>query len=363
MYYIIAMHILYYITSHGYGHAVRSAAVCDALGALSPDIRISIKSGVPAKFFDEELTVPHSVIKGSFDIGCLQSDGVTVLMEETLRAYSGISANNKLSLDDEARWCESNGVDCIVSDITPFAFDVADRAGIPSAAVSNFTWHDIYAPYVKRFPEYIPVLSTMAEQYAKASKALALYPSSPMPIFKNKIPTPILGRKGNDRRSDIYHTFGIDSSKRLGLIYTGNFGLDSVRWDRLEGFGGWEFIGVYPLPGSPKNFHTVTKDQFRYQDLSASADAIVGKMGYGVFSESLLNGVPLIYLPRDDFSEFQTLDAEAKRLGSGVCIDAETFAEAGWEDALENAASSIKIEPADGRGAGICASEIIKIIP
>jgi L-arabinokinase len=328
---------------------------------LSDDIRITVKSDVPARFFEEELTVPHSVIEGSFDVGCLQRDGITVLIEETLKTYSGISANNALLLDDEARWCADNKVGCIVSDITSFAFDVADKANVPSIAISNFTWYDIYLPYIDRFPQYAPVLPAMADQYGKATLALALYPSSPMLAFKNKMQIPIVGKKGQNRRAEIFDRFGINHGKRLGLIYTGNFGLDSVNWRRLENFRGWEFVGVYPLPGDPKNFHTVTKDQFRYGELSASADAIIGKMGYGVFSESLLNGVPLIYLPREDFSEFPILDAEAKRLGSGVCIDAKKFAALEWLDILEDAVAMNGIKPADGGGAAICASEIIKL--
>jgi len=355
------MHILYYITSHGYGHAVRSAMICNCLGELSPDIRLTVCSDVPKRFFEEELTLPFDIRSGGFDVGCLQSDGVTVLAEETLRAYSGIAGNNKLRLDDEARWCRDNGVDCIAGDITPFAFDAAERAGAPSAAISNFTWHDIYSPYVERFPRYAPMLSDMAEQYAKASAALALYPALPMPVFNNKKSIPVVGRRGRNRKDEIFRMFGIDNAKRLGLIYTGNFGLDRADWGRLENFRGWEFVGAYPLSGNPRNFHLVTKEQFRCQDLSASADAVIGKMGYGVFSESLLNGVPLIYLPREDFAEFPVLDAEARRLGIGGCIGAETFCGMGWADALEGIAVNNNMEPVNSDGARICAEEIINI--
>jgi hypothetical protein len=351
-------HILYYITSHGYGHAVRSAAVCNC---LPNGVRLTVCSDVPKRFFDEELRLPHDVRPGGFDLGCLQKDGVTVLMEETLLAYRDIAANNRLSLDDEARWCADNGVDCVVSDITPFAFDVAERVGVPSVAVSNFTWYDIYSPYVDRYPQYAPVLSEMANQYRKASIALALYPSSHMAVFNVSAPIPILGKRGNNRRDDINAAFGIDGDKRLGLIYVGNFGLDGVSWCKLEEIDGWEFVGVYPLPGNPRNYRTVTKEQFRYCELSASVDVIIAKMGYGVFSESLLNGVPLVYLPREDFAEFPVLDAEARRLGSGVCVDTEAFAAVGWGSLLDDIVCGSRMKPVTGNGAAVCATEIVKI--
>ncbi len=370
------MHILYYITSHGYGHAVRSAAVCNALfetvGVCTIDIstnvntdtngfQLTIRTDVPQSFFKEELQFPHNWRVGGFDVGCLQSDGVSVLIEETLAAYRDISVNNKLRVDDEARRCRDNKVDCVVGDITPFAFDVADRAGIPSVAISNFTWHDIYSQYVERFPEYSAMLAEMADQYRKASIALTLYPSSPMPVFDRKKPMPILGRRGVNRRDEICRYFGIDRAKRLGVIYVGNFGLGGIDWGRLERFIGWEFVGVYPLPGGPKNYHVVLKEQFRYQDLPASADAVIAKMGYGVFSESISNGIPLVYLPRDDFAEFPVLDAEAKRLGSGVCINTEEFCALGWLKLLDGIVDNNRMVPDDGGGARMCAEEIIKI--
>jgi L-arabinokinase len=356
------MHVLYYITSHGYGHAVRSAAVCNALAALYPGIRISIRSNIAAGFFEEELSVAHEARMGVFDVGCLQSDGVTVLIGETLRVYSEIAARNKLQLDSEARWCKDNRVDCVISDITPFAFEVAEKAGIPSVAISNFTWHDVYSPYVQRFPRYKEMLAAMGTQYGKAALALALYPALPMPVFKNKKPiAAVVCRKGADKRDDIRRTFGINPDKLIGLIYTGNFGLGSVRWKRLEKLDGWEFVGVHQLHGNPKNYHLVTKDKFRYEDLAASADVIIGKMGYGVFSESLLHGIPLMYLPRKDFSEFPVLDAEARRLGNGIRIDSADFADVVWGDLLEEAVKNNKIKPSPDNGAQTCAEEIIKI--
>jgi hypothetical protein len=365
------MHILYYITSHGYGHAVRSVAVCNALREVffernvdvntdgARGFRLTVSSDVPDVFFKEELTFPHCYRGGGFDIGCLQRDGVTVLAAETLRAYSDISVDNKSRLDGEARWCRDNKVDCIVGDITPFAFDVADRVGIPSVAVGNFTWYDIYLPYVERFPEYGAMLAEIARQYLKASVALALYPASIMSVFDKKKSMPILGRRGVDRREEICRYFGFSAAKRLGVIYVGNFGLAGIDWKRLENFDGWEFVGVYPLSGGPKNYHLVSKNQFMYQDLSASADAIIAKMGYGVFSESLLNGLPLIYLPRDDFAEFPVLDAEAKRLVSGVCVDTREFCGLEWTGLLDGVVDNNRMKPVGGDGARMCAEAII----
>ncbi|MCL2689709.1 MAG: hypothetical protein FWE57_07675 [Chitinispirillia bacterium] len=357
----MGMHILYYITAHGYGHAVRSAAVCNCLPP-SGDVRLTIVSDIPQLFFKEEIVIPHTVRKGVFDVGCLQSDGVTVQMEETLKAYNNISILNESLLDDEVRWCKDNNVDCIVSDITPFAFEIADKAGILSVAISNFTWYDIYSPYVDIYPQYKSMLSKMADQYSKATLALALYPASPMPLFPRIKSVPVVvGRKGKNRKNEICNHFGIDRRKHLGLIYIGNYGLHNVNWRKLESFADWEFAGVYPLDQNPSNFHLVTKDSFSYRDLSASADIIISKMGYGVFSESLLNGIPLLYLPRDNFSEFETLHAEAQRCGNGIFLHTDSFLNLDWEPYLAKAVKNGKRGQIADNGAAICVNEIMKI--
>jgi hypothetical protein len=301
------------------------------------------------------------VRRGAFDVGCLQSDGVTVQMEETLKTYCNISIRNDSLLDDEVLWYKEHKVDCIVSDITPFAFEAAQKANIPSVAVSNFTWHDIYSHYVKRYPQYNSMLSKMADQYAKATLALALYPASPMPVFPQIKSVPIVGRRGCNRKNEICNHFGIDHRKHLGLIYIGNYGLANVNWRKLESFADWEFAGVYPLPQAPSNFHLVTKEKFRYQDLSSSADVIISKMGYGVFSESLLNGIPLLYLPRDNFSEFEALHAEAQRLGNGIFLDTDSFLNVEWGPYLAKAVSSDKKGSVVDNGAAICTEEIMRI--
>jgi hypothetical protein len=337
---------------------VRGAAVCNC---LPRDVTLTIVSDIPASFFEEEITRPHRVRRGAFDAGCLPSDGVPVLMEETLKAYGDISIRNESLLDDEVLWCKSHGVDCIVSDIVPFAFEAAHKAGIPSVAVCNFTWHDIYSHSVKLYPQYNSMLSKMAGQYKKASLALALYPASPMPLFSNVKPVPVVGRKGRNRKDELFHYLGIERGKHLGLIYTGNYGLNNVNWQNLEKLEGWEFAGVYPLPQTPSNFHLVTKEQFRYQDLSSSADVIISKMGYGVFSESLLNGIPLLYLKRDNFSEFEVLHTEAQRIGNGICLNNDSFLKVEWGPYLERAVECGKREPVADNGAEQCAEEIMKI--
>ena len=96
------MHIAYYITGHGYGHAIRSSTIANA---LSPTVRLTFKTSMPVSFFQEELHRPFNYC------GCLQTDGVSVDIPATLSAYRTIAENNRRLLDTEVEWCRRHGAD------------------------------------------------------------------------------------------------------------------------------------------------------------------------------------------------------------------------------------------------------------
>ena len=85
------MKILYYLTAHGYGHAVRTAAICNE---LSEDVRLIFRTTLHEIFFREEVKRPFEIIPAQFDCGRVQGDSVTVKKKETLRAYQRLAEQN-----------------------------------------------------------------------------------------------------------------------------------------------------------------------------------------------------------------------------------------------------------------------------
>jgi hypothetical protein len=348
------VHLLYYITSHGYGHGVRSCSVAEA---IPENIQLTFRTTLPEQFFREELKRPFSYFPGEFDCGCIQSDGVTTDVEATLQRYKNIAQQNRQMLSNEIRWCKEQHVDGIISDITPFAFDVAQNLGIISMAISNFTWYDIYNKYIPNNESFVPYLNEMRKQYSQADTTIALYPSLPMDYFKNIVNVPLIGRRGKNIRKKILQKYSISSTKKIGLIYVGNFGMQTAQWDQLERYDNWEFLSVYPLHGNPSNFHLITKKDFRYQDLIASSDAMIAKLGYGSVSECMLNGKPIIYLPRTQFAEYPILEKAVTEWGGGIKLGTEEFYDLHWDNALE-IAESLTLEPIISDGV----EQVVRII-
>jgi L-arabinokinase len=353
------MKIAYYITSHGYGHALRSSVICNK---FSRDVELIFRTKVPEVFFRQEVVRPFSYAPAEFDCGCIQTDGVTVDIPRTVAAYSERADKNAVILPDEVQWCVDNTIDGIVSDIVPFAFEVASSAGIPSIAVTNFTWWDIYEEYCIAFPLFAPYVEKIRRQYGIADMLMELMAPMPMIYFKKRKPVMPVGRIGKNIRDRLFSEYSLHKNKRLALIYTGNFGMDAVDWKKLEQFTDWEFLGLYPLPGAPSNYHVVSRQVFRYQDCIASVDLMISKIGYGVYAECLLNGTPILYLPREGFAEYPVLDRSIVEWGGGLCLSKDDFYGLDWAHALNKISSSNRPSPLKSDGAEVCAREIEQIV-
>jgi hypothetical protein len=353
------MHLLYYITAHGYGHGIRSCAICNHIPA---DIRLTIRTALPLPFFSDELKRPFEYHPAQFDCGCVQQDGVTADVTATLHAYAAIAQRNAALLPQEAAWCREHGIDGIVSDIAPFPFEVAATLAIPSVAATNFTWYDIYAEYTRQFPWFASYLAAIDAQYQAAGLLLAFTPANPMPSFRTRITVPVVGKTGQSRAESITAHFNVAAGKKCGLIYIGNYGLDRVRWERMERFGDWEFFGLYPLPGAPPNYHVVNKKSFSYQDLTASMSCLIAKVGYGIYADAILNGLPLLHLPRPDFAEYPVLAAALQEWGGAYCLDTPAFCNLEWDQPLAECARRPRPQPAQAHGAALCARAIVDFV-
>jgi len=353
------MKILYYLTAHGYGHAVRTSAICNE---LSGNFRLIFRTTIPENFFHEEVRKPFEYLPGKFDCGCVQIDSVTVDKKETLQAYMALAEQNAVCLEEEVRFCREQRIDGIVSDITPLAFEVARKAGLPSVAVANFTWFDIYGPYVREYPSFAPFLEKIRQQYQMADLLLELMPSMEMPYFGNRVRIAPVAKQGRNRSGTLKEHLGLEKDLRIALIYVGELGMEEIRWGELGKFRGWHFLGIYPLPGASANYHLMDKKTFSYEDLVASAELMVTKIGYGVVSQALINGTPLIYLPREDFAEFPVLEKAIQEWGHGYRLSKEDYYAVKWERVLEEVSRRERPKPVPSEGGRICARQIENLI-
>jgi hypothetical protein len=333
--------LCYYVTGHGFGHAIRT---CQILKELPPNSEFIVRTTAKEAIFREELpTHTFRYLPAEFDCGCVQSDSVTILQTETLNKYREISALNYANLADEIAFLKREEVGCIVSDSGSFPHFAARASGIPSFAVSNFTWHDIYSEYVQS-PHDQALLDQMAEEYACATCAWLTPLATPTleNVFPNVEYVPLVCRRGNNITDRLHRLLGAKDTPNCALLYFGVWGLD-INWKALERYTNWTFFTYDPAPVPVSNVVKLDRNEWTHADVAASVNAIITKPGYGTVTECIANSVPMIYVPRTTFAEYDALVNGLNRWGGGISMAIGDFAVGAWGDAL-NATLNVELD-------------------
>lgn len=344
------MRVAFFLTGHGFGHGVRNSALIEA---LPPKVDVDIYTSLPASFFKEELHRPYRLYDCEIDCGCLQTDTVEVDVEGTLMRYAELDAKRDELIQEFSQAVAIRSTDLIIGDIPPLAFPIAKAAGVSAWSSCNFDWVDIYRPYLDQFPHYGDMVSRMEEDYRLAQKRIRFYPfMNPRDEVEKIEEIGLICRPGQDKRKWFAQQFGLDIDKKWCLIYVGSFGLEGVAWNRLREYSDWEFIGLYPLHGAPLNYHHIEKNlSYRYADLTASVDLVLGKLGYGLVAECMAMGKPVLFLGRNGFSEYAMLKNILETRKMGLEIPLNRFLEMDFGDDLKSLLSAA-IAPTKAHGVG-----------
>ncbi|MFQ5559686.1 MAG: hypothetical protein ACE5FU_03750 [Nitrospinota bacterium] len=349
--------VLYYISSHGYGHAARAGQV---IRELTPDYEIHIKSMAPHWLLESVIGLLPPIYPDSYDIGCVQLNNMDVDVARTVTAYKAKSIDNISSMDREIRFVKKGGFELLISDIPPFPFCVAKEASIPSLFIGNFTWKGIYSAYLKEKND--SVLCELAAQYSMATSALITPLAMDMAEFSCSRKIGLIARQGANVREKLNTAFGIPKKNRLVFLYPGNLGLENVDPMALEQLAEFSFISFYPLKREIKNYIFLQNGEFLHQDIMASADVALIKPGYGMISEAMVNETPFICPPREDFVEYFAFLAEFEHSGGAVIINRDDYESGNWRSAIHLALDTPYKKKYLPTGALECKGEVARIL-
>ena len=324
--------VIYYISSHGFGHAARSIQI---INQLEPDWEVTVKSAAPAWFLEMGIQRPFHLIPDVMDIGCVQINAASIDWDRTLEAYAAQEAENRARLEAECRFLRQGAFDLVLCDVPPFAVEAAHRAGVPSLVITNFTWTDIYGFVRDRHPLAPGIIDRMAQQYAQADMLLRTPFDTTMAEFPRQTRVPLIAEKGRPMRDQVCARLGVDSRKILVLIYVGYWGLEMMRWEAMAPWTNIQFITKTAPRNRPDNLVVAPQDDFRHEDLTASVDAVLAKPGYGICGECVANATPLVYMPRDEFAEFPPMENDLRRWGGAIRLAEEDFVHFRLGPALE----------------------------
>jgi Glycosyl transferase family 1 len=314
--------ILYYITGHGYGHAVRASQVVRRLLETRSDLTVHIRTTAPDWLFYDPLSrVVYT--SEAVDIGIIQADSLEMNISETLKACQAVHNNLPRLIEQETTFVRDHGIDLILGDIPPLGFEIAAQASIPSAAISNFTWSWIYRAYSRQYPEFLSLVDEMEGFYRKATLALALPYSCGMDVFPKREAIPWITRRSVLTKEEARSKFRLPNSPTIVLLSFGGFGLERLPWDKLKRLREFFFIATGDTTKRNGNVLVLSSIQRRYEDLLRAVDVVVTKPGYGIVADAIAHQVPILYTDRGEFPEYPFLVRALVELATSEYITQE----------------------------------------
>jgi hypothetical protein len=384
--------ILYAITGHGFGHATRSLAIGSRILSRSRDLTITYSTRVARSFLERsgagQLSAPQVVAGPSpgpgagsapavrasdyrekdYEPGTVERTCFEVDREATRTAYRRFQAERERRIAEEAAFLEEGGYAGVVSDVAAVPIAAAARAGIPSVAVSNFTWDWILDPLLEGAPDLERLPGLLAGDYRSAATYLRLPFHPAVHPFRSVEELPLVGRRGSLPREEVRSRLGLGPPARRPVVLVTIGGFQAGNWPavRVTGCSGLEFllVGDLPIEAAGAEVKRIPADESAvpFPDLVAAADLVLAKPGYGICSECAVNGRPMVAVERRGFREYGSLKEGLARLVPFREISQEEFFAGEWGPAIASALAAGAASPAAVDGAAVAARRILEVL-
>ncbi|MGQ0557410.1 MAG: hypothetical protein ACT4PN_15865 [Nitrospiraceae bacterium] len=326
------------ISGHGFGHAAQVVPVLNALGRLVPNLRVLLRTAVPASFFTDRLTIPWETSAVQQDIGCIQNGPMTIDVEATWHQHHRFHGTWNDRLQTEIDAMRAAAPDLVLADTPYLALSAGKASGIPTIALVSLTWDLVLSEY--QAPPSIDgrtIIQSIRQAYGAADLALRITPAPTMTIFKKLIDIGPIAEPAPSAREQLTKFLKLAPGERTVLIGFGGVPLDSLPFDILESLTGYRFLFDGSIPSTSRRFLSTKSLPFSFKTLLASVDVLMTKPGYGTLVEAVALQTPLVYVRRYNFADEQPLVDYLHRYGRGVELSMSDFKTGKWDLALTKA--------------------------
>ncbi len=267
--------ILYYISEHGLGHLTRSVGL---IRELENEAQIIIRNSNESYLKKSLPLIP--TFSGKTDQGpIMYENSISIDWKKTYNIISDWYLNFNSNLEIEYDFIKKSKPDIVISDISPIPLNVSRKLNIPSIAISNFTWLDVFSK-LENFD-----LGIIQESYENTSFCIKLPLSTRMNIFKQKKEVGLVCKLPTENNTLIRKKLNIDKSKFLIFI-----NLPKFFHVKLKNFENYQVISTGAKTSSKNTIFI--EPMIEGQNLINASDLVVSKCGYGMISECLTTGTP-----------------------------------------------------------------------
>lgn len=302
------MHLLVDISAHGLGHLAQTAPVIDALQVRIPGLRLTIRTALPRQRLDQSIASQFNYEYGVRDFGFVMNNAVDIDSPATAEAYKDFHRNWSERVSVEADWLRAHRIDAVLTNVAYLPLAASACAGLPSASMCSINWADLFLHYFAAETWAGKIYEEMLSAYRNACCFLRVSPGLPMTKLDNRQDIGPIARIGKRDRQRFSRHLGLAKDNRWILIAMGGmeFRLPVENWRRIPGFD-WLVPNAWNV--RREDVHPFDSARIDFADLLASVDAVITKPGYGTFVEAACDGVPILYLKRDDWPETRYLSA------------------------------------------------------
>jgi len=323
-----------YVSGHGFGHAVRVAEILGCVLRRSPATEVHVRTSAPARLFPRapgRLFVHHV----STDVGMVQPHGLKIDFEATLVQLDGLDRHWDRRSAEEAAWLKAIGARIVLGDIPPLAFDAAERAAVPALALGNFSWDWVYGSYAERDRRFLRHAERAASGYRKALRLLRLPFHPETSSFASIVDLPIVARRFEWSRAEARHLLGLPADRAVVLIGFGGLGYTGIDVRAIGEMAEILFLTTERYADAAPNLVERASKDLDYALLLAACDAVLTKPGYGIVASSLVNGLRLLCVKREDFPESSILLRALAAHGTAECISSDDLSRGRFRAPLE----------------------------
>lgn len=270
-----------------------------------PDLRLTIQTSLPRDFLATRYGAFEHVPQIP-DFGFQMLSPTAIDIEASATRYLALHAGFEALVETEAARLRAAAPDLVLANVPYVTVAAAARTGIPVAAYSSLNWADLADHYLSALADCDGVRTQMRAAYAQAEVFLRPTPAQPMTL-PNVRDIGTVAQLGRNRRQEVRRRLGVGEGTRLGVIAYGgiDFRLPLAEWPRVDG---WFWLSsLLETPERPDMVPWQAAG-VPFADLLPSVDLIVGKTGYGTFTEAALAGIPVLYEPRPDWPEGPPLE-------------------------------------------------------